>query len=101
MIQSSQEARTRQVQTLYQKLLGRQTDPIGFDLSTRWLGMGGSFFHLEAVIGGSQEYFQRAGGTNNGVLTAAYRDALSRAVDSVGQSLAVQALATGTSSPDR
>jgi autotransporter-associated beta strand protein len=99
-IQSSTEARTRQVETLYQTFLSRQADPTGLDLSTRFLGMGGSFFHLQAVIAGSQEYFQRAGGTNNGFLTAVYRDALSRAVDSVGQSLGSQALANGTSRTD-
>jgi hypothetical protein len=96
-IQSSQEGRTRQVQSLFQTFLGRQADSVGMDLSTRWLGMGGSFFQLESAIAGSQEYFQRAGGTNNGLLTAVYRDALSRAVDSVGQSLGSQALAGGTS----
>jgi hypothetical protein len=99
-IQSSPEARMRQVEMLYQTLLGRQADPTGLDLSTRWLSMGGSFFHLQAVIAGSQEYFQRAGGTNSGVLTAVYRDALGRAVDSVGQSLGSQALANGTSRTD-
>ncbi|HLJ94968.1 MAG TPA: Ig-like domain repeat protein [Gemmataceae bacterium] len=96
-IQTSQEARTRQVQNLFQQFLGRQADPVGLDLSTRFLGMGGSFFQLESAIVGSPEYFQRAGGTNNGFLTAVYRDALNRAVDPVGQSLGSQALASGTS----
>jgi hypothetical protein len=96
-IQSSQEGRTRQVQTLYQMLLGRPADSVGLDLSTRFLIMGGSFFQLQATIVGSQEYFQRAGGTNNGFLTSVYRDVLGRNIDSVGQSLGSQALTGGVS----
>jgi hypothetical protein len=96
-IQSSQEARTHQVEMLYQMLLGRQADPVGLDLSTRFLGMGGSFFQLEATIAGSQEYFQRAGGTNSGFLSTLYPNALSRAIDPVGQSLGGQALTNGAS----
>jgi autotransporter-associated beta strand protein len=97
LIQSSQEGRTQQVQTLFQMFLGRQADAVGLDLSTRWLGMGGSFFQLQSAIVSSQEYFQRAGGTNNGYLTTVYRDALGRSIDSVGQSLGSQALAGGAS----
>ena len=62
--------------------------------------MGGSFFQLESASVGSQEYFRRAGGTNNGFLTAAYRDALGRSIDSVGQSLGSQALTGGASLVD-
>jgi autotransporter-associated beta strand protein len=96
-IHGSPEARTRQVQNLFQMFLGRPADPVGLDLSIRFLNLGGSFFTLEAAIVGSTEYFQRAGRTNNGFLTAVYRDALGRAVDSVGDSLGSQALASGTS----
>jgi hypothetical protein len=96
-IQTSLEARQLQVNNLFQMFLGRQADSVGLDLSTRFLGMGGSFFQLENAIVSSQEYFQRAGSTNNGFLTALYRDALGRAIDSVGQSLGSQALAAGTS----
>jgi hypothetical protein len=97
LIQSSQEGRTHQVQSLFQMFLGRQADAVGLDLSTRFLGMGGSFFQLQSAIVSSQEYFQRAGGTNNSYLTSVYRDALSRSIDSVGQSLGSQALAGGAS----
>jgi hypothetical protein len=96
-IQSSAEGRTRQVETLYQTFLGRQADPTGLSLSTNFLNIGGSLFQLESTIVGSQEYFQRTGGTNNGFLTSLYRDALGRAIDSVGQSLGAQALTAGTS----
>jgi autotransporter-associated beta strand protein len=97
LIQTSAEARTHQVENLYQTLLGRQADPVGLDLSTRWLGMGGSYFQLETAITGSQEYFQRAGGTNSAFLTMLYQNALSRAIDPVGQSLGGQALSNGAS----
>lgn len=97
LIQGSSEGRTRQVQTLFQKFLGRAADPVGLDLSTRWLTLGGSYFDLESAIVGSPEYFQRAGGTNNGFLTTAYRDVLSRSIDAVGQSLGSRALSGGAS----
>jgi Bacterial Ig-like domain (group 3)/Domain of unknown function (DUF4214) len=99
-IQSSAEARMHQVENLYQTFLGRQADPVGLDLSMRFLGMGGSYFQLEAAITGSQEYFQRAGGTNNGFLSMLYQNALSRTIDSVGQSLGGQALSNGASLMD-
>ena len=99
-IQSSAEGRTFQVENLYQTLLGRQADPVGLDLSMRFLGMGGSYFQLEATITSSQEYFQRAGGTNDGFLSMLYQNALSRAIDSVGQSLGSQALNNGASLMD-
>jgi len=94
-IQTSLESRTRQVETLYHKFLGREADPIGLDLSTRFLGMGGSFLMLESVICGSPEYFRNSGGGNSDFLAAIYRDALGRTVDSVGQSIGGQALSTG------
>src|SRR5207248_2174960 len=39
-IQTSSEARNRQVQNLYQTLLGRAADAVGLDLSTRFLSAG-------------------------------------------------------------
>jgi hypothetical protein len=95
MIQTSAEARAWQVQTLFHRFLGRQADPVGLDLSTRFLGMGGSLVKLECVIGSSPEYFSHNGNTNNLFLTAVYRDALGRQVDPVGQSLGGQALSDG------
>jgi autotransporter-associated beta strand protein len=95
-IQTSPEGRMRQVETLFQKFLGRQADPTGLNLSTNFLNIGGSYFQLEAAIAGSSEYSQRAGGTINGFLTALYQDALGRAIDGVGQSLGSQALSSGT-----
>jgi hypothetical protein len=96
IIETTLEARTKQVQDLYMQFLGRQADPIGLDLSTRFLGTGGSTVKLRSTIIGSPEYFQsRAGGTNDGFLSAVYRDVLKRAADSVGQSLGGQALASG------
>jgi autotransporter-associated beta strand protein len=99
-ILSSQEGRTHEVEMLYQEFLSRQADPVGLDLSTRFLGMGGSYFQLVSVITGSHEYFQRAGSTNSGFLTTIYQDALSRGIDSVGQSLGSQALNNGASLMD-
>jgi hypothetical protein len=94
-IQTSPEARTRQVEMLYQKYLGRQADHVGLDLSTRFLNSGGSFLKLESVICGSPEYYDLNGSSDGSYLAAVYRDALARAVDPVGQSLGGHALSLG------
>jgi autotransporter-associated beta strand protein len=95
-IETSPEGRMDEVEALYEKLLGRQADPSGLSLAVGFLEAGGSYFQLEATLVGSPEYYQRAGGTNSGFLTSLYQDALGRAVDGTGQSLASQALANGT-----
>jgi cyclophilin family peptidyl-prolyl cis-trans isomerase len=95
-IETSLEGRTKQVQDFYQKYLGRRADPIGLDLSVRWLGAGGSMFTLRDTIVGSPEYFGGHGkSTNSDFVTALYRDALMRAVDPVGLGGDVPALNAG------
>jgi hypothetical protein len=46
---------------------------------------------------GSQEYFARAGGTNDAFLTALYRDTVGRAVDDGGRAFWNAQLAAGAS----
>ncbi len=95
-IQTSAEARNRQVTTLYVTLLNRQPDATGLNLSLKHLQAGGSLLELRRTIAGSPEYFQSRGrGNNGGFLTALYQDALGRAVDPIGQAGAGAALANG------
>ena len=93
---TSDEGRTHEVQNLFQTYLSRAADSVGLDLSLSFLKAGGTLQNVRAAILGSSEYFQnRSGSSNNGFLTAVYRDTLGRAVDPVGQSLGSQALNAG------
>jgi hypothetical protein len=85
-IEQSQEYLTNAVGAIYQKMLQRQADPSGLATFTTLLANGGTLEQVETAIAGSQEYFQtRSGGKISGFLDALYADALSRAVDPVGQ----------------
>jgi cyclophilin family peptidyl-prolyl cis-trans isomerase len=95
-ILTSNESRTHEIENLYQTLLHRQADPTGLNLSLSFLKSGGTLEQVRAVIVGSNEYFQsRSGSSNTSFLTNLYQDALGRAIDPVGQSLAGQALTAG------
>jgi cyclophilin family peptidyl-prolyl cis-trans isomerase len=95
-IVTSDESRTHEIENLYQSLLNRQADPTGLSQSLSFLKAGGTLQKLRAVIVGSPEYFQsRSSSSNDSFLTNVYHDALGRAVDPVGQSLAGQALSAG------
>jgi cyclophilin family peptidyl-prolyl cis-trans isomerase len=93
---TSDEARTHEIEDLYQSLLNRQADPTGLSDSLSFLKSGGTLQQVRAVIAGSGEYFQsRSSSSNDNFLSNLYHDALGRAVDPVGQSLAGQALTAG------
>src|SRR5262249_36091180 len=92
-IEQSLEARTDQVEVLYQQFLHRSADPSGLNTFVTFLGAGGTMQELETILTSSPEYFQvRGGSTNNGCLTALYQDALSRAPDAGGLAAFSQAL---------
>jgi hypothetical protein len=93
-IESSLEARTKLTQDMYQKYLGRRADPVGLSLCTQWLANGGSLAQVRETIVASPEVFGHQGNDNGRFVTTLYRDALSRAVDPVGQQ-AVAALNQG------
>jgi hypothetical protein len=85
-----------QIRQSYQTLLRRQADPVGLSASMSSLVAGGTIEQMQASILGSQEYFQsEGGGTNQGFLTALYRDLLARPVDAAGQALYSGALSAG------
>ena len=93
---TSDEGRTHEIEDLYQGLLDRQADPTGLSQSLSFLDSGGTLQQVRAVIVGSDEYFQsRSSSSNDNFLSNLYQNALGRAVDPVGQSLAGQALTAG------
>jgi uncharacterized protein (TIGR03118 family) len=96
-IENTTEYRTVQVQAAYSLLLHRAADAGGLSGSINFLAAGGTVEQLEAILAGSAEYFQnRAGGTNDGFVTALYQDALNRAADAGGRTAFDQALMNGT-----
>jgi uncharacterized protein GlcG (DUF336 family) len=80
----SGEYLNRLVQSFYVNLLGRSADPAGQAGFVAFLAGGNPNESAEAMIAGSDEYFQHAGGTTNGFLDALYQDALGRHVDQSG-----------------
>jgi hypothetical protein len=95
-IQSSREYHTRQVQDVYQSLLGRPADPTGLDVHVRFLERGGSVDVVNACVLVSEEYFQRhGGGSNTGWLRALYQEVLGREIDASGAATFGALLARG------
>src|SRR5208282_6924309 len=94
---SSQEYRVNLVQSMYQQLLHRPADANGLATWVNFLNQGGTDQQLEANLLGSNEYFNNAGATNNGFLSALYLDVLHRPIDSVGSQTFLQELSQGTS----
>jgi uncharacterized repeat protein (TIGR03803 family) len=97
MIEQSVEYRSDEVQKLYQQLLNRNADPQGLNGFVDALGSGATILDVEAAIAGSPEFFQDAGGTNQGFVAALYGDLLHRAPDPGGQATALAALSGGVS----
>jgi N-acetylneuraminic acid mutarotase len=96
-IVSSQEYRIDVVESLYMQYLGRPADPFGLVPAVQFLESGGTNEAMAATIIGSAEFYNKAGGTDQGFLTALYQDALHRPIDPSGQAAFSQALASGTS----
>jgi hypothetical protein len=78
-ISRSSEYVERQVSDAYLKILGRNPDPTGFAGWTSEI-MAGRLRagDLRMALAGSDEYFQRAGGTLEAYVAALYRDLLQR-----------------------
>ena len=95
-IESSVEYRTDLVEQLYETYLKRPADAGGLNNWVAALGFE-SVEHVQAGILGSAEFFDDAGGSNQGFLNALYEDVLGRAVDSSGESTWMNALNSGES----
>src|SRR5262249_2435692 len=99
-IANSDEYRNIVVRNLYRTLLGREAEQAGLDFFVSFLRAGGTVPQLKAVLIGSAEYFQKNGGTNDGFVTALYRDVLGRAADPGGRQFFNQVLAAGVPRTD-
>jgi hypothetical protein len=96
-IEDSAEFRAIEVEHLYNQYLHRAADPLGLDGATAFLQGGGTMEQLATVLIGSTEYFQnRGGGTNSGFLQALYLDALNRPIDPTAEATITPLLANGT-----
>lgn len=80
---NGRERRGAVIDDYYEKILGRSVDPSGLEFWLNvWTATGGPETVRAALIG-SGEYFQKAGGTNQGAIQSLYNDLLRRsAVDS-------------------
>ncbi|HEV7465361.1 MAG TPA: DUF4214 domain-containing protein [Candidatus Dormibacteraeota bacterium] len=83
-IQNSDEWRTRLVALLFKALLGRAPDPGSLGYYVPQL-RSGTVEQVTAAIAASQEYFARAGGTNDGFVSALYHDVLRHPADAAGK----------------
>ena len=81
---SSQEARDRVLEGLYQRYLGRAIDPSGRAHYRRALAEGRSRSQIESDLLASGEYAARTGNTAQGWLRGLYRDVHLRAPDTGG-----------------
>jgi hypothetical protein len=96
-IATSAESATDYVTNCYKVYLGRTPDSGGLNF---WLGQlksGRTPNQVAASILGSPEYFARAGSTNQGFITALYRDVLGRDADTSSNTFWLNALASGVS----
>ncbi|HEV3083680.1 MAG TPA: DUF4214 domain-containing protein [Gemmataceae bacterium] len=95
--QQSVEYRTNVIDGLYASLLGRSADPGGRAAFLAFLDQGGSALQVEQMILGSGEFYQRAGASTTGFLSALYHAVLGRAVDASGAAGLGGLLAQGAS----
>jgi hypothetical protein len=97
-VEQSAEYRSVVVGAQYKLLLNRAADSAGLAFFTGQMAAGATDEQVAAAIAGSGEYFQsRGGNTNNGFLTALYKDFLGRSIDAGGLATYTQALNAGLS----
>jgi hypothetical protein len=95
-IQNSDEWRSRMVTLLFKALLGRPADTASVGYYAPQL-RSGTVEDVTAVIAASQEYFARAGGSNDGYVSALYHDLLRHPADPAGRASWVDQLNRGAS----
>lgn len=88
------------VNSMYQELLGRTAETQGLNFWTNLLMHGSDESTVRAQIAASDEFFNRAGGTNDGFLAALYQDLLGRVGDAPSVALWQSQLAGGASRND-
>jgi hypothetical protein len=85
MIEGSSEYHQLVINQLYEEYLHRSPDFNDLFSWGTFLAAGGSIDQMQALVIGSPEYYQLAGGTNDAFLASAYHDVLNRPIDSGGQ----------------
>jgi hypothetical protein len=90
----SREGAGREVGRAYQSLLLRSAEPAGAEYWTNHL-TGRGLLELRVLLLASDEFFQRAGGTNQAWLGAFYNEVLERPIDAAGQSYWLGVLDSG------
>lgn len=96
-IEASAEFRGDEVQTVYETYLHRAAESAAQSFGVQYLA-GHSVEQLSAIVIGSTEYFQnRGGGTDDGFLDALFGDVLHRPVDSGARQYFDGLLKSGTS----
>ena len=93
----SAEFLTNLVTQDYMQLLHRNPSPAEVASWVNLLNTGLSDEHVLAGFTSSAEYYQQAGGNDQGWLDALYHDLLGRSPDTAGEASWLQALASGTS----
>lgn len=94
-IVTSNEFHVQEVQTLYQRYLGRAAEPAAANAMGLFLLHGGTIEEETALIVGSQEYLQNHGGTVNGFADGIYHDLLGRSVDPAALAAIANELSAG------
>jgi hypothetical protein len=92
---SSGEARARLINSWYQTYLGRQAEQSGLTNWQAFLASGQTYAANQALIAGSLESFNRAGGTNESWITYLYQTLLGRTPGGGEEMGWVNALAAG------
>jgi hypothetical protein len=95
-IVNGQEFQTHEINQIYLGLLHRPADTQGQNIALNALAQGNTVEQIKAVLMGSSEYyFGRGGGTAFGFLNAVYNDALGRPLDGPGAAYWGGLLASG------
>lgn len=98
---STGEYQQKLVERLYRGILRRDADQGGQAFFVSSLQTGATVPQIESLLLGSSEYFDKqGGGTNEGFLTALYRDSLGRDLDAGGRTFWVGQLGSGASRQD-
>ena len=95
-IEASQEYQTRFINEQISAYFGRTANAADLTYGLKSLA-GGTVEQYQASLLGSAEYFADAGSTNDGWLTAVYKNVLNRAVDPKGSTFGNQQLNNGVS----
>ena len=81
-VAASPEYRSREIQNIFSRYLGRPADAASLASFSQFMAQGGTLEAATPILIGSQEYYTKHGGTNTNFADAMYRDLLGRPVDS-------------------